>query len=294
MIGGRKFRTHKARKRARVRLFASIAGACLVFVILLSGVLYALRTPSLRMQHIVISGAHMVDEDTVRSLVVEELAGFWLSLIPRDTVLSLRTARIEDRLMREVLRIKEARVSRAGFTSLAVQVIERHPRALWCGDVVPPIAYVQTAKESEEVYREELWGTCYLMDDESFIYAPAPAYTGDTYVRYYGPLAKGEPLGQALLPRDTFAGLQAIVAALGEADLTVRALLLVDEQDMELYLDNRLRILVERTVDPADLAVRLSAVLAAPSTKEAAKIEYVDMRFGNKAYLNYYDEPASE
>ncbi len=291
MFQFRKFRTPRARKRAHTRIVLSSVLVCATGVILLGFFCYGITRPSVRIAQVTISGNEAISEEAVRSVVADHLSGRVLGVLPQDTVLTLRTERIEDLLRTKFPRAREITVTRYQFTKLAVLIREREPKALWCGDVVPPVAYDQSMRGEGS---EAVWGTCYLMDEDSFIYAAAPVYTGDIYLRYYGSLERAEPIGQYLLNKGSLDALLYLKMVLQQADLPVRALLLLDEQDMELYLTNGLRLIVRRDTNAESLAARVGAILAAPETKDRATIEYLDLRFGNRAYIRYEHMTESE
>jgi len=197
----------------------------------------------------------------------------------------------EDILRAEYPRVQTAQVERIGLTRLHARVTEREPAALWCGDVVPLIAYEDSVARQEQA--DEVWGTCYLLDATGYLYARAPLYTGNLFPRYYGSLEGPRPIGQNLLPEDRFTRWQALFPLLRAYELEAVALLFVDERDFELYLENGLRVLAARDADHAQLVRRIKAALDADAIDLSQRVEYVDLRFGTKAFVRY-TAPAQE
>jgi cell division septal protein FtsQ len=143
-----------------------------------------------------------------------------------------------------------------------------------------------------EAGREEVWGNCFLADEQGFLFDRAPVYTGNVYPRYYGSLVHAEPVGQGLAEPTEFARWQELFSTLHEQERELKALLFVDERDVELYVSGGLRVLTLRQEDTNTVAKRLITTLNALSDEKLGRVEYIDMRFGNKVYVKYVDTSA--
>lgn len=285
MIGTRKFRTATARKRERIRAASRIGVLVLAVCCIGGGLLYLLHIPQLRVHEVSVHTEGSLHKDAVASAVHAVLKDSYLHLIPKDSTLFVSSNAIEEDLRESFLRIDAVTVTRKGMQGLDISISEREPVALWCGDVVPPVAY--SAGKVPEEGHEEVWGDCYLVDQEGFIYAGAPVYTGNMFPRYYGSLERSEPTGQHILAQDEFVRFQKLFTDLSASGHVLQAVLLVDERDIELYLEGGMRVLTLRSEVP-DLSVRrLLAVLTAGALDPTRVVEYVDMRFENKVYVKY-------
>ncbi len=293
MIGSRKFRTRQARLRERKRLVVSVTlwtlGGALLLVLL--GV--AAHQPFARIARVDVMTDGALTPAVLSAKVLQMIGGTFAGLVPRDSVVLVSPVAIARSLERAFPRIKSVSVGREGLTALAVRVTERVPKALWCGDVVPPIAYTAT-DPAERAVADSSWGTCYLMDEAGYIYARAPGMSGDVLPRYYGPLEKGEPIGQAFIAATEFVNWQQFYGELATDKLGAHAVLLVDDREAEIYLVNGLRLLVARHEDKETLRAQLDALLASDVIDLSRPVEYVDMRFGDKAYVKYADTPGNE
>lgn len=288
MIGARKFRTRRARTRERVRLAFRVALATVGLVGVLFLVGWGLRWEKLRINDVLVTGDGVLSEADVTASILSALEGHHALILPNDTVLFSGMGAVRNTLYEKFPRIEEVSLRRAGMRTLSATIRERTPQALWCGDVVPDVAYGTT--ERNKVLSEEAWGTCYLMDKESFIYAEAPVFTGMVFMRYYGSLTDADPIGQTFLESHEFTMWQNFLADLRRNGLEARALLLVDERDCELYLHNGLRLLIPRTENMETLTGRLFATVNDQSLDTTRPIEYVDLRFGSKAFIRYVEK----
>lgn len=283
MIGIRKFRTSEARKKARKRLvLRSVLGAT-AFIFCTVLLIYGTHAQVVRLTHYRIQTDGSLAEEEVSSVLRQEMNGDFLGIIPNDFTLLLSTQRLARTLEKKLPLIKTVEISRTDLHTLHVVITERTPRALWCGDIVPPMV----SETKNERNSDELRGTCYFMDDTGYLYARAPV-RDTSFPHFYGSLARAEPIGQHFFTQDEFTRLVELYTTLDTEEHPVQALLVVDERDIELYLTTGVRVLAKR--DDLDLNNHLSAVLDSSSISGERPIRYIDMRFSGKAYVRYVED----
>ena len=287
MIGARKFRTKQARMRERRRIVIRITILLVLLLSLIGGSLYALTWEGFRIQDVVVSTNGALSPQEVTELAMSHIHGSSLLFVPRTSIFLLDTKGLQSTILDTFPRIDSIQVRRTSITSAVIQIRERASEALWCGDVVPPIAYARSSARVTSA--EEAWGTCYLLDHSGYIYARAPVYTGSQYPRYYGSLEKAQPVGQHFIDTGEFLTLQHFFDVLEKKQLEPVALLLLDERDMEVYLGNGLRIIAARDHAPEALTNRIHASLEAEVFDLSRRIDYVDFRFGSKVFVKYRD-----
>jgi hypothetical protein len=127
------------------------------------------------------------------------------------------------------------------------------------------------------------------MDKNSFIYARAPLYTGKIYTRYYGPLEYAEPLGQPLVPVGEFLAWQSLADTMRGGEHVPVAILFTDEHDVEVYLQGGVRVLLPRN-ELEQAYTRLTALYESEALRETEDVEYIDLRFGTKAFVKYWSD----
>jgi len=284
----RKFRTQQARKRERIRV-ALKSTAILIGTVLFGALLvYATHLDFLRFKLMTIDTDGVIEQNTLASALSSTVEGKFYGLVPKDTVFRLSHQNIEQSLLEQFPRIESIDFVRSGLYDLYATAHERTPAALWCGDVVPTIAYLKMS-EIEDV-SDSVWGTCYLLDKNGYIYARAPQYSGNVLPRYYGSLEKAEPIAQQYLQEEDFVRWQRFNDMLTENNLPAHAILFVDEHDAEVYLVNGLKLLVPRDEDVEVVVRRLFSLLDSGSVDTEKEVEYVDLRFGNKAFVKYFGD----
>jgi cell division septal protein FtsQ len=227
-----------------------------------------------------VAGTAAADADRVAEIAEQSIAGAYLGLFSKSNIALYPKKTIERSILLDVPRIAHADVTLENLDRLVVTVKEREVNALWCGDIVPDIV-----TDTGGSVAWEATGSCYLMDEKGFIFEEAPQYDGPVYPRYYGALERGEPLAQYFLSLEEFSALQDFHVKAHEAGLPIVGLLIVDERDMELYLESGMRVLLPRHGNNALLLENLLTVLNAEAFPGQNAVEYVDLRFGNKAYF---------
>jgi cell division septal protein FtsQ len=292
MIARLKFRTEEARRRARIRLALKISFLSFGAVLFLGCVTFVCHHDLLRIKQIFVQTDGSLSNDELAATIKNELQGTYFGFLPKDSVFLNKIKSLETALHTQHPRIAKTNVQRAGFSTIHATVEERTPSALWCGDVVPPIAYEKTTEDMRTT--EELWGNCYLIDKTGFIYANAPFFSGNMFPRYYGSLNTAEPIAQQYMPTDQFEAWQNFYTSLTHKDSVPQALLFVDERDIELYLTNGLRVLIPRDQTPEVILERLITLLESDTIDKDKKVNYIDLRFGNKVYVKYFEENKEE
>ncbi len=288
MIINRKFRTKKAQEKERKRLIIKSIIITIIVIIVFTLFSYVVNLKSLKIYDIKISTNGILEEEVIKNAIDSDIDNKYFWILPKRTILRFRYNSLENKLKNDFPRIKTISIKRKNISSLFIKIEEREPKALWCGDIVPPIANQETSEEMRKT--ESLWGTCYLIDKTAFIYAKAPVFSGNVFPRYYGSLEHSEPIGQKYLPTKEYTEWQNFYSELEKNKLPPQALLFVDEKDVELYVSNGLKILIPRNEDKEKIKKRISAVLNSGNVKKNDDIEYVDLRFGNKAFIKYLDK----
>ena len=289
MIKPRKFRTRQARTRERVRIILTWTAASLLGIgtLLLMG--WGLSYEGLRINTVHVETDGVLTQEELMTAVTGILDDRHALFIPNDTILFSGVRIVREEVKNMFPRIERVESKRPSTRAVTFVVKERVPAALWCGDVVPEIAYSTSLQQQHAT--EEAWGACYLMDDTGFVYAKAPIFTGNVFLRLYGPLERATPIGQHFIEQNEFKRWVEFTSHLAENNLTVRAILFVDERDCELYLSNGLRVLIPRNEELEQVRNRLVSAMEEQVIDTDRDIEYVDLRFEGKAFVRYIEIP---
>jgi len=259
-----------SRKKRRI-LYVKMALLVLLVSAVVGGLSYVSHRDTLRVNEVVIEGGEVVDERALRNLIMSKLSGKYLFLFPKDNAFLYSRSGLEAAALQSFKRLKTVEVSTDGLQTVVLSVSEREPTALWCGENRP-------------------WGeistACYFMDEEGYIYAESPGFTGDAYRRFYGPLASGEPVGQAFIESVRFREFLNFFSELEKEEVFASELVILGDGEYELYLEDGTRIVFSDAQTLTRVYDNLLSVLSSEELKDRVplNLEYIDLRFGNKVY----------
>lgn len=268
----------------RVRRRRTRAGIVFLVLLLVAALVYAVHwasyLPALNISQVTVAGTETLPSQLVQTFVESELNDGSYRFFSRSNIFLYPKTAIEQEIVAFFSRIKSAAVARPSLFSrtVVVTVEERQPYARWC---------IST-------------DGCFQMDASGFVFASADASTTPSSIfaepyMFSGAL-DGEPVGQVFIPGH-LRGLLALLTVLQQqGGLTPLRVSVVSSQDFSVDFQEGFSLKASFGADAGTLARNLKLVLGsdALSGKES-QIEYVDLRFGNKAFFKLSAEggPAS-
>jgi len=257
-------------RRRRFRVIGSLA-AIVVLAAAAYGASWASYLPKYSIQDILVAGASEVPQDLIYSYVETKLHDGRYSFLSRSNIFFYPRDSIERAVVEYFPRIKSAKVSRESLlaTAITVSIEERETFAKWC--------------------HEE---GCYFLSDEGLIFAPAAsnAPAKSPYIFRGSISSTTAAIGQKYLP-GSFAGVVALLERLGQAGFSPREVVAKDDQDFSVRLQQGFDVRASYGADVGALVKNLELVLASePLRGKEDKLEYVDLRFGNRVYFKLKGE----
>jgi hypothetical protein len=231
----------------------------------------ATRLPYLQVEAIEVSGNTSIDSEEIVSLIENRIAGDYLKFIPKANTFLLSTFAMGRELKEQFLKIDSVDVSRDGTHIISVEIKERRPFGLWCG------------REFSENHEEE---ECYFFDEGGLIFGDAPNFSGNVFIRYYGGIGTSTPVGSNYLS-DRFEDLPLFMNSVSGLGIKTIDFWALEDGDYYMYLENGGKIYfnnrqgfgktlesLKTLLNPNGLDLRLPDL----------KLDYVDLRFGNKVF----------
>jgi len=246
----------KARRRRRRARSLFYLG--LLAVLLLAGGAALSHASFLRITSIEIDGTKTVPQSAIEQQVWEKLRGSYFYVFPRNNILLYPQKGIEQSLRSAYGEFKSVEARAKDFHTLAVSVIEREPKAIWCPSGGSGLS------------------ECFLMDDEGVSYTRAPELSKQEYVEYRGNI------------EGRFAALSALVETFSqkESDNPVRQVVVEENGDTRAYFQKDFLLIFSLKDGGGDVFERFSLALQSEPFKnhELSDFEYLDLRFGDKLY----------
>lgn len=259
-----RLKARRRRRRARLSL------VLVVFLSLVAGgIVGAAYLPAIQVQTVAVAGTQTLSSSTVERFVRERLAGTYAYVLPESNIFLYPKARIRSELLSAYPVLASVDVHAVDFHTIAVNLVERQPRALWC----PPD------------------GGCLFMDENGVAYEEAPAFSEPVYPIYRGGFAdlssENELPKQFLSPAD-FQSLSALVSAIVQKipDEQLASVSVSDDNDVLMAFADGFVLKFALQDHGGDIFERFVLALTSDVLKshKLSEFQYLDLRFGDKLY----------
>ncbi len=271
--------TSKIRKKRRIAKIKSLAERLgIIFsgtVFVLAVLVFLARLDAVTVNSIFIEGNEMTDPSEILSLSGDVLSGSYVFL-PRGNIFIYPKKELEAYLSYYLPHINSVEIKRRDLNTLEINIVERQPKALWCG-MEPGRLRV-----------------CFYTDDEGFIYSRAPYFSGDVYFRYFGgDVDPDRPLRSHFAPIEMIGDIEELIYHLENIGLDAKGVHL-REDDLKILLGNDSSIYLIRDGSFEDSFSRLLSLLR---RSEYSFIEngepafsYIDLRFGSRIFYKLKED----
>jgi hypothetical protein len=272
----RRFTSERVRQQRRKRFVVfSIVYSALALALFL--VVWQLSyAPFLRIDTVTIEGEETVVRANVFDVVHTQLTGSYGHLFSKRNVFLYPRTKIQERVLATFPSIKKVSVDVEGVHTLRIRLEERKGVAVAC----------RLQNETREVLAPE---ECYFVDATGFVFIKAPHFSGSSYVVHELEMAF-KPLGMYVFPSEEFTQLTLFATSLGKLSMRVtRIRSSGDVMNITVMTSRRgtVHLLVQRNADYADVLTNLKTIIESEDFRKAAeleRIEYIDLRFGNKIF----------
>lgn len=251
-----------------LQLIRQIVGGLLVFIfvgLLVGGTWYVTRLPALTIAEVTVTGGETISHDLVTTLVESELEGEYLRLVPKRFSLMYPRENIV-KAVEKIDRIKNISVERPSLTHLSISFDEFIPDALWC-------------ENDEDV--------CIFVDSTGFAFAKAPQLTGGSFLRLEK-IGTTPVIDVQAFSTFNYVRVVELVNLLEQNDWFVKEVAVDTAGDGYFHLTEGGELKVALADEPERVVDNLFVVLSSPEFSEIGPggFEYIDLRFGNKVFVN--------
>lgn len=240
----------------------SLTGACLLYM----GVFYTVRAPFLLLKDVVVEGTETVSIEEIKQQAEDRLRGSYFGFVPHRFSFFIPTKSIEQSIL------AMPRIASAAFSvennALVITVKERSPDVLWCAN-------------------NAATSTCLYVAKDGVAYEAAPMLSGSTLMRFV--VSSTSPSVGATLLSEHDRSLLIEIARIIEKrhHFQVARIEYTADKDAVLYLSRGGRLLLSTDGNLEDTYSNLASVLTSEKYSSLAPghFEYLDLRFGNKIFL---------
>lgn len=241
-------------------------GVFSVIALIITAIWYVTRLPAFTITSVTAAGGETIDASEVEARALRELEGAYGTLIPKRFFALYPRSNIYEAVS-GVERIKDVSVTRTSRNQLAVTFNEYTPFALWCAEL------------SDE--------QCFFIDERGYAFALAPNLSGGSFVRYRsGALAPA--IGLSVLSFEDFWNTVTFTKLLETQGRYISSVEVDSMRDVYYGLvgGGELRAALSQSPDTIVENVRTIFASKEFSHLRPGNFKYVDLRFGNKVYVN--------
>lgn len=192
---------------------------------------------------------------------------------------------IEQTLLFTYPELNTVSITKTGFHSIKIQVTERKPYALWCGETVP-----ESGTPSQ----------CYFIDHNGYLFNQAPMFSEGVYLEVYAGLdyvTEHDPLRARIKEKD-FKATEDIYENFKQkiaepSKIIIKSddeILVVLNRPVEYQLLHGVEVRMSQSLSPATTTAFLLKALPVQfpvGTTTTKRLQYIDVRFGNKIFFGF-------
>ncbi len=271
------------RKKALVKA-ALVAFVIFIFIV---GIVIFFNLPKFRINEIAINGEKALDKEEFLADIREILKERFLIVFPLDNIFIFPKTKISDEALNKFPILKKISIERDFPNKIIVSVEERKASALWCKHLVSNISLsAQSASSTEADKTESSFGAreCAFSDENGFIFSQAPDFSGGIFLKFFDERVKPAEIGKQMLEEGEFKKLIAFYDLAAKKDFSAANVALKDGGVYEVYLKEGWYILLNDKNNPDSSLDNLKIVLEQIVKEKRPRLEYIDIRFGNKIF----------
>jgi len=288
-----------SRRVRRKRLILKAVFLLFGFLIFMAGIVALFYIPKFRINEISVQGIEALDVKQFKGEVANLLSGKLYRIIPYNNIFIIPAEKITTELLQKFPLLKTITVIRDFSQKLSIEIKERKPEAIWCHGGFSTDSNLETSTSTlaTSALRSFSEGGCAFVDEEGFIFGPAPLFSGTIFLKFFDERGQststgvilGEPagIGKEMIPDAEFQKLRSFKDLLVKNDINVAKIILKDEGIYEVYSKEGWYILLNAKNEPNPSFNNLKLVLDTQIKEKRPKLEYIDFRFGKKVFFKF-------
>jgi len=260
----------------------------ILFIVLIVGLTLISRIKKININEVKISGNIVIDTNFIKEIVDKNLNESYLWIFPKTNFLIYPQEKIEKDLKDKYKRIKDISIKNKYIRILEIVVKEYEGKYLWCGSI---------PKELDSRMEQE----CYFTDSGGYIFDEAPFFSGEVFFKLYGHIDNEDkiPLGN-YFNTEIFSKLIKFKEFLEEKGFKLTSLWINNQNEVYFNLSTlglapiSPSIILKTDFDYEKMAENLEAAVTTEPLQSKlknyyAKLQYLDLKFGNKVHFKFND-----
>ncbi len=235
-----------------------------LIILCIIGVVHVLRLPEYQIKRVIVENAVLTPEDNIKSIADEYLGYTYFYFIPQSNIWLYPKDKIRDQI-KSLPSIDGVKIVLGQNNELLIEVKEKNNKFLWCDEN----------------------GKCFYMNEAGYVFAEAPQYEGNAFLTFRGQM-DGESLGKYFLTEEKMRDILGFIFKLRDFDIEVVSINVKSDREVSLALRTGTVFIIsmEKTLD--DTYRNLKTLLESRDFMDKSggieKIDYIDLRYGKKAF----------
>lgn len=257
---------YSSRKLRRRRFFRSIFLSLGLLIGSTALVVIFFSLSYFRVSTIVFSGNRTLPTAELRQEVTRELASRYILVIPRNNLIVLRTEKLVAALLNAFPRIEYAEARKDYPNTIMFILKERNINTVWCRNAQEP--------------------RCAFVGQDGMLFEEAPIFEGRVLLKIADERTQNDyRIGESILPPSAMRVLETFRELLARrVNAHLHTIRIKDDDVIELRVLEGWYAIVNIDSEPNEAVENLSIVFAKNLKDQREKLEYIDLRFGNKLY----------
>lgn len=262
-------------RRKRRRRRSSVIAVLFITIFGTAALIYILRLPYWQIKHIEITGSETLSEDDLRLTTEEELRGSRFYFIPRKAIFALDGKEFSAAIITKFPKIAQLQVKKIFPDSLSLRVREREFFGVYCNDLDTATS---TPLRGETV--------CVYIDRNGFAYEKAPQVSGSLIVKISSDQSAVLVPGQLIQPEimEKMRDIASLLERIAEIKVTGYILFSKIESEIRTMTADGFELWFKSEDDFEKAAFVLKRVLDEEIKEQKPRLQYVDLRLGNKVF----------
>ena len=258
-------------KRKRLILKAVVFGV--VFLAIFASIVAFFRIPYFQVDKIEIIGNGFIVEKELTESIKLRLGGKYFWLFPKANIFLIPKDKILTELPEEFKRIKNITLGKKYFGAIAVKLEERNNAVLFC------------KKEN-----------CVYADEKGFAFEKAPYFSGAVFLKLIDQRESDDrekeeviekKIGSILIAESEFDKILEFAKLIEKIGGGILEVILKKENIYEFYTKEGWKIILNDKNELKNAYLNLITALDVNIKDKRTKLDYIDLRLGNKIYFKY-------
>lgn len=258
------------KKRRKIKIVKMVV-FCILFLIILVGLILFVRIPAFTISEIQVKGLQSANTQDVINEIDANIGGSYALVLPKKNILFYPKDKIKSDLLNKFSTFADVSIRTIDTNKLEVTIVEKNAISVSC--------------KTEQVILDKTFIDCFFIDYNAKAFQPVIGEPDQSLSRYVDFNVNTTSTVLSLITMDQ---VQKVRSNLSNKNLITEFIKLVDSKSIEFKIVDNGKIKISLPVADDFISI-LNTALSTKLLAGDAKFEYIDARFGNKVFFKSQD-----